>query len=110
MFLRRNRKVGSTLVISRIAPRTSTETLKQNEQKSKPFLECSNRTKRKRVGELTETYSAEELSYAASMALRKEGKRASAQVLREVAGTSSQRGRAVKKILYSPSTKKPFNP
>lgn len=72
---------------------------------SKEFLDKSERAKRKKVAPLLETWSPEELTFAAGTSLYKSGKRNAAGIVKTVDSSPSRAAKMKKKIeLFSKST------
>lgn len=86
-----NITIASTETISHPGPSTRTG------RPQKEFETCSTKTKRRRIKHILETASQEEISMAAEVQLRKEGKRDSAAIVRELCQYSPRRGTTIKK-------------
>ncbi|GBN02209.1 hypothetical protein AVEN_15139-1 [Araneus ventricosus] len=63
----------------------------------KDFESCSNKTKTWRIKHILETSSQEEISMADEVQLRREGKRDSAAIVKELCDFSPRRGTTIKK-------------
>ncbi|GBN38255.1 hypothetical protein AVEN_122360-1 [Araneus ventricosus] len=63
----------------------------------KDFGSCSTKTKRRRINHILGTSSQEEISMAAEVQLRREGKRDSAAIVKELCDFSPRRGTTIKK-------------
>ncbi|GBL88557.1 hypothetical protein AVEN_79717-1 [Araneus ventricosus] len=64
----------------------------------KEFESCSAKTKTRRIQHILETSSQEEISMAAEIQLRSEGKRDSAAIVKELCDFSPRRGTTIKNI------------
>lgn len=71
---------------------------------SKIFEDLSDQSKRKRVANLTENYTYEELVYAARIKLHAAGLRNTSNILKEVAESSRNKIAEIKKVIHSPSS------
>ncbi|GBL73731.1 hypothetical protein AVEN_270418-1 [Araneus ventricosus] len=63
----------------------------------KDFENCSTKTKTRRIQHILETSSQEEISMAAEVQLRREGKRDSAAIVKELCDFSPRRGTTIEK-------------
>lgn len=70
----------------------------------KAFDECCAKTKKHKVRDILNSRSVSELSFAAEVAVRKSGKRDAANIIREVAHSSSDIATEIKKLRMSKST------
>ena len=64
----------------------------------KEFEDCSQRSKRRKVKELTHSVGAEQMVMAIKTHLHSSGKRCSAELVEELALSSPERGKAIKKL------------
>ncbi|GBN42597.1 hypothetical protein AVEN_102735-1 [Araneus ventricosus] len=74
----------------------------------KDFGSCSTKTKRRRINHILGTSSQEEISMAAEVQIRREGKRDSAAIVKELCDFSPRRGTTIKKseeVFFKPKAK-----
>lgn len=74
----------------------------------KDFESSSTKTKRRRIQHLLETSSLQEIAMATEVKLRKDGKKDSAAIVKELCQFSPRRGTVIKKTRKSLETSKPL--
>lgn len=78
------------------------ETFQESKSGGRPrkaFEDCSNKSKKRKVQHLLQSSSCSELAFAAEVAIRKEGKKDSANVIKELRTSSSKKGTEIKHLL-----------
>lgn len=75
----------------------------------KPFKQCNDKTKRRRIQKLLQTNESDEITFAAAVTLRASGKRDAATIVQELASSSPQRATNIKKMRANDNISRMFS-
>lgn len=98
-----------TLLADDITPKRT----RKSGRPTKDFSSSSDRSKRRKMQHLLNTYDTEELAFAAGVSARESGKRDAANIIQEVAVASPKRSTKYKKavrLLSAPKMQQPYSP